>query len=150
MMVNTSTGKVVTLTGPDESVTVWALSSLRPLLAYASMPRNGGKEILTLLDLSTMQREKKQKVSDELLSGFAWLGDHSLVYAGASPDTPEDTRPGDVIIMDEIPDPVILKSYDIRSGAVTELTSNTDIIYAYHPSPDGRYIAYKSSIYPEV
>ena len=150
MMVNTSTGTTVTLTGPDESVAVWALSSLRPLLAYVSMPRNGGNKTLTLLDISTMQLEKKEGVSDELLSGFSWLGDHSLVYSGSSPATPEDTRPGDVVIMDAIPDPVILKSYDIRSGAVTELTSNTDVIYAYYPSPDGRYVAYKSSIYPEV
>lgn len=150
MMVNASTGTGVTLTAPDESVTVWALSPLKPVLAYVSMPRNGGNKTLTILDLSTMEREKKDDVSEELLPGFSWLGDHSLVYTGASPNTPEDTRPGDVIIMDAIPDPVILKSYDIRSGAVTELTTNSDVIYAYYPSPDGRYIAYKSSVYPEV
>lgn len=150
MMVNTSTGVSVTLTDSDESVTVWALCPLRPVLAYVSMPREGGHQTLTTIDLSTMQREKKEGVPDELLSGFSWLGEDFLVYTGASPDTPKDTGPGDVIIMDAIPDPVILKSYDIRTGTVKELTSNTDVIYAYYPSPDGKYVAYKSSIYPEV
>ena len=150
MMVNISTGKETSLTSQNESVTAWALSSVRPLIAYVALPRDGGNKTLTILDLSTMQKTNKEGVSDELLAGFSWLGDHSLVYSGAAPDIPEDTKPGDVIMVDKIPDPVILKSYNIGSGDVTSLTNNSDVIYAFVPSPDGRFIIYKSSKYPEV
>ena len=51
----------------------------------------------------------------------------ALVSLGASLDTPRDISAGEVIVMDAIPDPVIVKEYDIRWGEDTELTANSDV-----------------------
>jgi len=113
------------------------------------MSKSGGDPYLAFVDLFTEKIEKKSNAPDELLNGFTWSGPKNLAFLGASPDTPVDTNPNKVIVMDENPDPVILKSYEISTGEVTDLTSNSDVIYQYKPSPDGNYILYKSSVYPE-
>ena len=150
MMIETSTGKNTVLSSPDESVTEWSVSPDGIRVAYASMPRNGGESSLYIIDISTLYKVKKTEAPGELLSGFAFAGSDHLVYLGAYPNTTKDNKPGSVIVMDAIPDPVILKSYDIGSGTITNLTNNSDVIYEYMPSPDGKYVVYKSSVYPEV
>jgi len=51
----------------------------------------------------------------------------ALVSLGASLDTLRDISAGEVIVMDAIPDPVIVKKYDIRWDENTELTANSDV-----------------------
>ena len=148
-MIQLSSGDETDITLPDETVTVWGVSPDSAKVAYGGMSRSGGSPYLSFVDLSSGKIEKKSNVPDELLDGFIWAGPDSLAFLGASPDTPVDESLNQVIVMDEKPDPVILKSYDITSGQVTNLTSNTDVIYEYKPSPDGKYITYKSSVYPE-
>jgi len=139
----------VSLSDPNESVSVWAVSPDGSRIAYASMPNDGGNSSLTIQDLSTLVKEKKSDVPEDILSGFAWLGEDHLAFTGASEEEPAEQLPGDVIIMDAIPDPVILKSYSVVDGTLVPLTANDDVIYAYNPSPDGRYIIYKAAEYPE-
>lgn len=149
-MILTKSKTETILSSPDESVTSWSVSPDSRHLAYSALPRTGGDSYLAILDLTTMKVEKMPGVPKELLNGFSWAGTSGLAYLGPSPDTPEDTKPGGVMIMDKEPDPVILNSYDIKTGEITNLTTNTDVIYAYLPSPNGKYILYKSSEYPEV
>ncbi len=148
-LLDTRTKNVVSLSDPDESVLVWAVSPDGSRIAYASMPRGGNSSALTIQDLSTLAKEKKSDVPEELLDGFEWLGADRLAFTGALEGEPVEQLPGDVVIIDAIPDPVILKSYSVQDGDVTVLTANGDVIYAYRPSPDGRYIVYKAARYPE-
>jgi len=148
-LLDTRTKIEVPLSDPGESASFWAVSPDGSRIAYASMPREGNASSLTTQDLSTLAKEKKSDVPEELLNGFAWLGTDRLAFTGAAEGEPAEQLPGDVVIMDEIPDPVILKSYAVQDGNVTSLTANDDVIYAHLPSPDGRYIVYKAARYPE-
>jgi len=148
-MLDTGTKREVPLSDPNESVSSWAVSPDGSRIAYASMSREGNGNGLTIQDLSTLAKEKRSDVPEDLLGGFEWLGGDRLVFTGAADGKTAEELPGDVVIMDAIPDPVILKSYSVVDGDVTPLTTNGDVIYAYQPSPDGRYIIYKAAQYPE-
>ncbi|MEA2045173.1 MAG: prolyl oligopeptidase family serine peptidase [Euryarchaeota archaeon] len=148
-LLDTGTKKEITLSDPNESVSFWAVSPDGSRIAYTSMPCEGGASSLTVQDLSTLAKEKRSDIPEELLNGFAWLGADHIVFTGAAEGKLAEQLPGDVIIMDAIPDPVIIKSYAVQDGNVTPLTANDDVIYAYHPSPDGKYIVYKAAQYPE-
>ncbi len=148
-LIDTGTQSEVILSDPAESVSVWAVSPDGSRVAYASMPLAGGESSLTVRDLSTLERVNPTDVPGDLLNGFAWLGTDRLAYTGAPVEDTGKHLPGDVLVMDAIPDPVILKSYAVRDGTVTPLTANNDVVYAYRPSPDGRYIIYKAARYPE-
>jgi dipeptidyl aminopeptidase/acylaminoacyl peptidase len=63
--------------------------------------------------------------------------------------SPEPQLPGDVIVVDEQPDPVILKAYSLKDETVMPLSANLDVITIYAPSPDGKYVLYKASNEPE-
>jgi WD40 repeat protein len=147
--INLTSGTETDITLPDETVTAWGVPSDSSTVAYAGMSRSGGDPYLALADLSTGVIERKEGVPDELLNGFFWSGPKNLAFLGASPDAPEDESPHPVVVMDENPDPVILTLFAIDTGKVTAITKNTDVIYEYKPSPDGKYIIYKSSVYPE-
>ncbi|MBN1166360.1 MAG: S9 family peptidase [Methanospirillaceae archaeon] len=148
-MISLSDRRETLITDPGESVIAWALSPDGSKVAYTAMSLTGGDTYLSIYNLYTGVRTKMDSVPDELLSGFSWLGSGKLAFLGASPDALNDTRPGKVIIMDTIPDPVVLKSYHLTDGSVSVLTGNNDVIYEYAPSPDGRYILYKAAEYPE-
>jgi len=158
-MIDLLTKEETTISDPYESVSFWAVSPGGSWLAYASIPTEGkvdGETVgegsvsaLTILNLSTLEKETRSGVSEELLNGFAWLDEDHLLFSGAGEGEEKEELPGDVVIMDAIPDPVILKSYAVQDGNVASLTANDDVIYAYHPSPNGRYIIYKAAQYPE-
>ena len=149
-MIDLETGGEVALSDPNESVSSWSVSPDGSRIAYLSMPLDGNASTLTIQDLSTLEKEKRSDVPKELLAGFEWLGTDRLAFTGTAGGGPVEELPGDVIIMDAIPDPMILKSYSVQEGDVTPLTANVDVIYAYHPSPDGKYILYKAAPYPEA
>jgi dipeptidyl aminopeptidase/acylaminoacyl peptidase len=149
-MIDLETRSEVVLSSPNESVSIWSVSPDGSRVAYLSMPRDGDASVLTIQDLSTMAKEKIDDVPKELLAGFEWLGTDRLAFTGTPDGVPVEELPGDVIVMDAIPDPVILKSYSVQDGDVTPLTANVDVIYAYHPSPDGKYIVFKAAPYPEA
>jgi len=149
-MLDTGTKREVALSDPNESVSVWSVSPDGSRIAYLSMPLDGNASTLTIQDLSTLAKDKISDVPEELLAGFEWLGTDRLAFTGAPEGGPAEELLGDVVIMDAIPDPVILKSYSVQKGDVTSLTANGDVIYSYHPSPNGRYVAYKAAPYPEA
>jgi dipeptidyl aminopeptidase/acylaminoacyl peptidase len=62
---------------------------------------------------------------------------------------PQPALPGDVIVVDEQQDPVILKAYTLQDETVRPLSANLDVITIYTPSPDGKYVLYKASNEPE-
>jgi len=138
------------LTDPSESVVYWQLAPDGVKLAYLSMDKATLNKELHMLDTSTRNSTLIRDVPEELLAGFKWLSNDKLLFLGADPRKPQYKLPGNVVIMDEIPDPVILKSYSLADGSVDLLTNNSDVVYEYEASPDGKYILYKASTYPEV
>ena len=118
-MIHTNTGKETVLTKPDESVISWDLSPDNSTVAYVGMTGSDGDKYLAFVDLSSGKIEKKNQVPKELPDGFLWAGSDNLAYLRANPNTPVNEKPGDVIILDKVPEPEILKSYEVATGGVT-------------------------------
>jgi dipeptidyl aminopeptidase/acylaminoacyl peptidase len=49
-----------------------------------------------------------------------------------------------------MPAPVILKTYSLKDGTIGPLSSNSDVITIWSPSPDGQYVLYKAAPDPET
>ena len=135
------------LSGPAESVTAYALAPDGNTVVYAAMPRAGGPVSMYYTHVHDTRAKRLDNTTDELTGSFAFLGNDRLVFTGA----PAGTDPGssDVIVADEVPAPVILKTYSLRDGTITPLTANHDVITLWAPSPDGRYVLYKAAPDPE-
>jgi dipeptidyl aminopeptidase/acylaminoacyl peptidase len=149
MHIDLQNGTEDAISSPTESVTSYALSPDGSAVAYAAVPRAGGNSTLALVSLADRRINRLQNVPEDLFDGFFWLGEDRLVFAGKPEMPSENALPGDVIVVDERPDPVILKAYSLRDETVVPLSSNLDVITIYAPSPDGRYILYKASVDPE-
>lgn len=149
VVINERLGINKAVSGPEESVTSYALSPDGYHIVYAAMPRTGGSTTLILVDLHDMSRIQLQHVTDELAGSYRWLGIDHLVFTG-SPDTGTSSVVQDeVIVVDELPAPVILKTYSLADGTIAPLTANNDVITIWEPSPDGRYVMYKAAPDPE-
>lgn len=139
------------LSSESVSVIAWALSPDGVKVAYTGMEKDTqDHQFLRITDTKTKKSVLLKDVPEELFTGFKWLSADTLLFTGADPRKKSKQLPGNVIIMDEIPDPVILKTYSLADGRVDLLTDNQDVIYQYEPSPDGKYILYKASSYPET
>lgn len=150
MLLGIETRTERALSDPSESVVYWQLAPDGVKLAYLSMDKATHEKKVHLLDTSTRNNTLLRDVPEELLDGFKWLSNDKLLFLGADPRKPIYIMPGNVVIMDEIPDPLILKSYSLKDGSVDLLTGNNDVIYEYEAAPDGQHILYKASTYPEV
>ncbi len=149
MLIDLNTSKEKAISDPSESVSFFALSPDGSRVAYIAMGKVNKRSMLIIRDMTTSIRDVKKDAPDEILNGFTWLDKDNLIFTSSVVQNTGETLPGDVIIMDAIPDPVILKSYSIINGTIDTLTSNNDVIYEYAPSPDGHYIIYKAAQYPE-
>ena len=149
MYIDLQTGTEDAISSPTESVTSYALSPDGSRVVYAAVPRTGGNSTLALVRLADRSTTRLQKVPEDLFEGFFWLGQDSLAFAGTPEMSPEPQLPGDVIVVDEQPDPVILKAYSLNDETVMPLSANLDVITIYAPSPDGKYVLYKASNEPE-
>jgi len=149
VVINERLGINEVVSGPFESVTSYALSPDGYQVVYAAMPRAGEATTLTLVDFRDMSRVQLEHVTDELAGSFRWLGTDRLVFLG-TPDTagsPAGQR--DVIVVDELPTPAVLKTYSLADSTIAPLTVNGDVITIWEPSPDGRYVMYKAAENPE-
>ncbi|MBN2686783.1 MAG: S9 family peptidase [Deltaproteobacteria bacterium] len=149
MHIDVRTGKEISISSPSESVTSYALSPDGYRVAYASVPRKGGTAALTLANLSDRSTTGLKNVTDELSQGFLWLGTERLIYLGAPDGAAHPSGPGDVIVVDGRPQPVILKTYSLKDGTTAPLTTNNDVITIWAPSPDGKFVLYKAAPDPE-
>lgn len=131
------------LSGPSESVMSYALSPDGNTVVYSAQPRAGGPVSLYLTHVHDTKAIRLPNVTDELAAGFAWLGTDRLVFTGAPAGAATDS--GDVIVADETPAPVNLKTYALKDGTITPLSSNPDVITIWAPSPDGQYVLYKAA-----
>lgn len=135
------------LSGPAESVTAYALAPDGNTVVYAAMPRAGGPVSMYRIHVRDSRAYRLDNTTDELAGDFAFLGNDRLIFTGA----PAGADPGssDVIVADEPPAPVILKTYSLGDHTITPLTANNDVITIWAPSPDGRYVLYKAAPDPE-
>lgn len=135
------------LSDHDESVRSFALSPDGNTVVYASQPRAGGAVSLYLTHVHDTKPVRLLNITDEITGDYAWLGTDRLVFTGAPDGAVFES--GDVIVADELPAPVILKTYMLKDGTIAPLTSNPDVITIWAPSPDGRYVLYKAAPDPE-
>jgi len=166
-------GQDYRLSGDSETALSFALSPKGRQVAYTAVQKDGGDTVFKVVSLTDLKSSALQNVSPGLLSGFSWLNEEELLFTEtASPEAGDqldqldqinqsDQRDlldqititagyyDDTIVMDEIPKPVILKKYSLKTGITEPVSANNDVITIYSPSPDGRYILYKSSVYPE-
>ncbi len=149
MFISVRTKAGTAISGADESVTSYALSPDGYSVAYVAVPRERGDAAVYLARLAEKKTTRLPGATDELAAGFAWLGRDRLVFLGAPEDAGPTPGAADVVVVDERPDPVVLKTYSIKDGTIAPLSSNTDVITIWAPSPDGRYILYKASPNPE-
>ncbi|MBN2735237.1 MAG: S9 family peptidase [Methanomicrobiaceae archaeon] len=149
MNIDVNSAIETALTGPDKSVTAYALSPDGKTVAYASMPREGGPVSMYITDLSDKKTTALSGATDELAGSFAFLGNDRLVYLGAPVDSVSSPDSDVAIVVDELPEPVILKTYSLNDGTIAPLTGNSDVITIWSPSPDGRYVFYKASKNPK-
>ena len=149
VVMNERLGINSVISSPGESVMSYALSPDGNRVVYSAMPRAGGAPFMSLIDLRDMSRVQLKNVNDELAGDFRWLGTDRLIFSGA-PDTGTTLPdPAKVIIVDEPPTPVILKTYSLADGGIAPLTANNDVITIWEPSPDGNYVMYKAAPDPE-
>jgi dipeptidyl aminopeptidase/acylaminoacyl peptidase len=134
----------------DESVTGYALSPNGYSVAYAAVPREGGEPSVYLVSLADRKKIRLSGTTQELAAGFAWLGSRRLVFLGAPDGSLPSAGGADVMVVDERPDPVILKTYSLHDGIIAPLSDNDDVITIWSPSPDGRYVMYKAAPDPEA
>ncbi|PKL66094.1 MAG: S9 family peptidase [Methanomicrobiales archaeon HGW-Methanomicrobiales-3] len=135
------------LSGPGESVTAYALAPDGNTVVYAAMPRAGGPVSLYHTHVHDTRAKRLDNTSEELAGDFAFLGNDRLIFTGAPAGVDPDSS--DVIVADEAPDPVILKTYALRDGTLSPLTANHDVITIWAPSPDGKYVLFKAAPDPE-
>lgn len=135
------------LSGPGDSVISYALSPDGNTVVYAAQPRAGGPVSLYLTHVHDTKAVRLVNITEELAGSYAWLGTDRLVFTGA----PDGAASGsdDVIVADEMPAPVILKTYTLKDGTIAPLSSNPDVITIWSPSPDGQYVLYKAAPDPE-
>jgi dipeptidyl aminopeptidase/acylaminoacyl peptidase len=131
------------LSGPGDSVMSYALSPDGNTVVYAAQPRAGGPVSLYLTHVHDTKAIRLQNVTDELAGSYAWLGTDRLVFTGAPAGAVDGS--GDVVVVDETPAPVILKTYRTKDGTIAPLSSNHDVITIWAPSPDGKYVLYKAA-----
>lgn len=131
------------LSGPGDSVQSYALSPDGNTVVYAALPRAGGPVSLYLTHIYDKKAVRLPNVTDELAGSFAWLGTDRLVFTGAPAGATAGSS--DVIVVDETPVPVILKTYTLKDGTIAPLSSNPDVITIWAPSPDGQYVLYKAA-----
>jgi hypothetical protein len=144
MYINVRSANEIVISDPAESVTSYALSPDGFHVLYTAMPCSGGVASLYLTSLTDRSRTRLNNVTDELADSFSWLGTDRLVFLGTPDNTGSSSIPGDVIVVDEVPAPAILKTYSIKDGTISPLTVNNDVITIWAPSPDGRYVLYKA------
>jgi len=135
------------LSGPGESVQSFALSPDGNTVVYAAQMRAGGAVSLYLTHVHDTKPVRLTNITDELAGDYAWLGTDRLVFTGAPEGAVSESD--DIIVADEIPAPVILKTYMVKDGTIAPLSSNPDVITIWAPSPDGRYVLYKAAPDPE-
>jgi dipeptidyl aminopeptidase/acylaminoacyl peptidase len=143
MYIDVRAATETALTGDGESVISCALSPDGNTVVYASQPRAGGPVSLYLTHVHDKKAVRLPNVTDELAGSFAWLGTDRLVFTGAPAGAPAGN--GDVIVADETPAPVILKTYTLKDGTIAPLSYNNDVITIWAPSPDGQYVLYKAA-----
>jgi dipeptidyl aminopeptidase/acylaminoacyl peptidase len=131
------------LSGPAESVTAFALAPDGNTVVYAAMPRAGGPVSMYHTHVHDTRAKRLDNITDELAGTFAFLGNDRLVFPGSPAGT--GFASSDVIVADEEPAPVILKTYSLRDQTISPLTANQDVITIHAPSPDGRYVLYKEA-----
>ena len=136
-------------TTPEQSVTAYALSPDGQTVVYSAMPREGGPESMYLLHLPDRNATRLSGGTDELIGDFSFLGTDRLVFTGAPGNATASADDDVVIVVDEPPEPVILKTYALTDGRIAPLSANTDVITIWEPSPDGRYVLYKAAPDPE-
>ena len=141
-----------TLSGSSETVVSFALSPDGTQVAYAAVQDDSGETLLKVVSLADLSSSEPGNVPAALLSGFSWLNVDELLYLdtnGTGTEVVTAGYPDDTIIVDETPEPVILRKYSLKTEATVPVSANDDVITLYSPSPDGRYILYKSAPYPE-
>ena len=149
MYINVRSANEIVISDPAESVTSYALSPEGNNVVYAAIRLAGGAGSLFLTRLNDRGTTRLDNVTDELAGSFSWLGTDRLVFLGAPDNTGSSSIPGDVIVVDETPSPVILKTYSLKDGTIAPLTGNKDVITIWAPSPDGRYVLYKAARDPD-
>jgi len=143
MYIDVRAATETALSGPGDSVMSFALAPDGNTVVYAAQPRSGGPVSLYLTHVHDTKAVRLQNVTDELTGSFAWLGTDRLVFTGAPAGASGGS--GDVVVVDEMPVPVILKTYALKDGTITPLSSNNDVITIWAPSPDGQYVLYKAA-----
>jgi dipeptidyl aminopeptidase/acylaminoacyl peptidase len=147
MYVDVNSATELALTGPDQSVTACALSPDGKTVAYAAMPREGGPVSMYLTNLTDRKRTALSGVTDEPAGSFLFLGNDRLIFTGAPAGAATDSEVA--IVADELPEPVILRTYSLKDGIIAPLSANNDVITIWEPSPDGKYVLYKASPNPK-
>ncbi|MCX6700139.1 MAG: prolyl oligopeptidase family serine peptidase [Methanomicrobiales archaeon] len=145
MYRNVQANTEIAISNSSESVISYALSPDGFHVAYAAMPRSGGLTTLYLTNLNDLSTTRLNNGTDELAAGFSYLGTDRLIFPGTPTDYLPPSGPGDVIVVDETPAPVILKTYSLHDGIITPISGNKDVITLWEPSPDGRYVMFKAS-----
>jgi dipeptidyl aminopeptidase/acylaminoacyl peptidase len=143
MYIDVRAAAETALSGPGESIGSYALSPDGNTVVYASRPRAGGNVSLYLTHVHDTKAVRLPNVTDELAAGYAWLGTDRLIFTGAPPGSPAVSS--DILVADEKPVPVILKTYAPKDGTIAPLTSNSDVITIWAPSPDGKYVLFKAA-----
>lgn len=143
MYIDVRAATETALSGSGESIMSYALSPDGNTVVYAAQIRAGGLVSLYLMHVHDKKATRLQNVTDELAASFAWLGTNRLIFTG-TPDGAAVSS-GDVFVADEMPAPVILKTYTLKDGTITPLSSNPDVITIWAPSPDGKYVLYKAA-----
>ncbi len=146
MYIDVRAATETALSGPGESVMSYALSPDGNTVVYAAQIRAGGPVSMYLIHVHDKKATRLQNVTDELAASFAWLGTDRLVFTGTPAGAVAGS--GDVVVADEMPAPVILKTYSLKDGTITPLSSNPDVITIWAPSTDGKYVLYKAAPNP--
>ncbi|MFA4826391.1 MAG: prolyl oligopeptidase family serine peptidase [Methanoregula sp.] len=143
MYIDVRAATETSLSGPGDSVMSYALSPDGNTVVYAAQIRAGGPVSLYLTHVHDTKAIRLPNVTDELAGSFAWLGTDRLVFTGTPAGAVGGS--GDVVVVDETPAPVILKTYALKDGTIAPLSSNNDVITIWAPSPDGKYVLYKAA-----
>jgi dipeptidyl aminopeptidase/acylaminoacyl peptidase len=148
MDIDVRSGVETALTHPDLSVTSYAVSPNGNTIVYSAMPRSGGDVSLYLTHVRDTPAVRLKGTTDELAAGFTFLGTDRLVFTGSPNVTSSDAGSTIAYVADEPPSPVILKTYSLKDGTISVLSTNSDVITIWQPSPDGHYVLYKAATDP--